>query len=294
MSYSSSGGRSAPSSSGDLHRQRSVGTRPYAHSSSTSSVPLYVYRPTSDQYLSPANLEPSPRRTEPETHYVSSQSGYTTRPRSPPRYAPSPSAHRDHGRHRANGPPDDRSHRHSTSSSRPRSPYPPIMLEDIRTGGLTAPSHRARSHSAVDHPSNHRWPPESAWSPTLDSARHKVHRDSQVRDRLISRDNETNPHRERRDVWFKARELQSQEVHMLMKLTLERATLPANMHWAVQVGPWLHELGSNANGHKTLKRAKLYGPEIWKPNLAKVVATTRMTDREIELAGEPCSASRQS
>lgn len=73
---------------------------------------------------------------------------------------------------------------------------------------------------------------------------------------------------------------------MLMTLTLERATLPANMHWAVQVGPWLYELGSNANGHKTLKRGRLFGPEIWKSDLEKMVGSTKWTDKDVDSAGE--------
>ncbi|KAL9620327.1 MAG: hypothetical protein Q9160_005126 [Pyrenula sp. 1 TL-2023] len=95
---------------------------------------------------------------------------------------------------------------------------------------------------------------------------------------------ETNAVRKSRSIRWKARPLDSISGRIAAKFSGAQHPL-TNMHWGVQIGPYLYEVGKDigGNGHLINMRWKAGQAGYWKSKKfpGKFIGTTTLTDREI-------------
>jgi hypothetical protein len=64
------------------------------------------------------------------------------------------------------------------------------------------------------------------------------------------------------------------------------APAEANMHWGLQIGPYLHELNTDEGKNKHLIVTRLHDDQIWAPGTEPtVIGFCSLTDREIDTEG---------
>jgi hypothetical protein len=99
---------------------------------------------------------------------------------------------------------------------------------------------------------------------------------------------ETNAERASRDIIWKARPLRG--VRSIFTTVFSSAIDPiVNMHWGVQIGPYLYEVGSDkaTSQHLIFRRISINQPEFWRSVVPdKVVGQTSLTDEEINACGK--------
>ncbi|MCJ1400703.1 hypothetical protein MMC11_003911 [Xylographa trunciseda] len=94
---------------------------------------------------------------------------------------------------------------------------------------------------------------------------------------------ETNPHRRRRAIWWKARKLRLWGYPAALYSIVRRAPLESLMHWAVEIGPWLHELHTDEGKNGHLMRNRLHRSQMWCSEIGeRTIGYTSCTDREID------------
>ena len=99
---------------------------------------------------------------------------------------------------------------------------------------------------------------------------------------------ETNPNRQLREITLKLRKVKGQSGFWVRKLASMYSSPEKTVsHWALQVGPYVHELHTDRKKQKHIIHQRLTGDQVWYSNKGEFfLGSTNFTDAEINYQGE--------